>query len=62
MKWKKSGGAIYLDILEIADFQINNKPYSTRSLSSGGTRKLIEKIMLYKALDQGYKILNYGYE
>ena len=53
---------IYLDTLEIKPFQINNRHYSARSLRVEYKRQLIESIMLYKALDQGYKIRNKGYE
>ena len=55
-------GKIYLDTLEIEPFKINNKRYSTRSLRAESKRQLIENIMLYKALNQGYKILNKGWK
>lgn len=62
-EWRETRGrAIYLETLEIKPFQINNRHYSARSLRDEYKRQLIESIMLYKALDQGYKIRNKGYE
>lgn len=61
-RFGKFKGKIYLDTLQIEEFYINNRHYSARSLRVEYKRQLIERIILCMALNQGYKILNKGYE